>query len=630
MSTLNTVLISIIILIAAVLLYFKFTEKRSMERKEDGESLKYSLDEIKKYVLETLYNFTNSNLDDLNLTDEEYLRLKNNRIELKSALKGCPYGDINDKTYVKTFMYDLIQKAYKFNEENINLVLPFDERNKLTDQDKFEILLYQYKKKYGFEALSNLIQKHDLDRLRNIIEDGQTQSYIITASDIDKIFRQEVRKISLEDKLQIIVQRLYQEMKGFGPIDEIRDMNIDGVSGGVSGLPSSFSHLVGEYDHYLQQMKVSDVPYAHDSIWIFFKGKSIHLSNLSFGSELELKRVCQTIYKYNNPGQLSEANGFKVNEMKDGSRVVVLRPPFAETWAFFVRKFDVPNATLEQLIKDENSEIPIDLMKYLVKGSRVTAITGSQGTGKTTLLMALVKYIYGWHTLRVQEMRFELHLRKIYLDRNIVSLSETDHVSGQEGLDIQKKTDGSVNILGEVATDPVAAWMIQMAQVASLFTIFTHHAKTFTDLVLSLRNSLLKTRVFSNEKTAEEQVVNVLNFEIHLNRDFDGKRYIERITECIPLNEENPYSEDYNDAEGFEQKLTKFFRDAREFFIRLTDRKQFDHKNIVEFKDGRYVAIHDISEKSKKEMIQHMTPSDVEAFQLFLLKYWGEQECKQS
>ena len=43
----------------------------------------------------------------------------------------------------------------------------------------------------------------------------------------------------------------------------------------------------------------------------------------------------------------------------------------------------------------------------------------------------------------------------------------------------KKKTDGSVNIIGEVATDPVASWMIQAAQVASKFTLFTHHAKTF-------------------------------------------------------------------------------------------------------------------------------------------------------
>ena len=78
-------------------------------------------------------------------------------------------------------------------------------------------------------------------------------------------------------------------------------------------------------------------------------------------------------------------------------------------------------------------------------------------------------------------------LKKIYPHHNILSLRETDTISGQEGLDVQKKTDGGVNILGEVSTDPVAAWMIQMAQVASKFTLFTHHAKTFPNLITSLR-----------------------------------------------------------------------------------------------------------------------------------------------
>lgn len=171
----------------------------------------------------------------------------------------------------------------------------------------------------------------------------------------------------------------------------------------------------------------------------FYKGKTIHLSFLSFGSERELKRVCQNIYKYNYPGQLSEANGYKVNEMKDGSRVVVVRPPFSESWAFFVRKFDIQSASLEQLIKGQNADFPIQLLSYLMKGSRITAITGAQGSGKTTLLMAMVKHIYASYTLRVQEMAFELHLRSIYSRRNILSFRETDHISGQQGLDLQKK-----------------------------------------------------------------------------------------------------------------------------------------------------------------------------------------------
>ena len=225
-------------------------------------------------------------------------------------------------------------------------------------------------------------------------------------------------------------------------------MNIDGVSGGVSGLPESFLSQVAQTDgDYLDQIAEHKVPRACDSIWIFFQGKSIRLAFLSFGTEAELKRVCQNIYKYNNPGQLSDTNGYKINEMKDGSRVVVVRPSFSETWAFFVRKFDVKRATLEQLIRDDGKEDAIELLKYLVKGARITSITGEQGSGKTTLLMGMIENIYETMNIRVQETAFELHLRKIYPTRNILTFRETDTISGQEGLDVQKKTDGSVNII---------------------------------------------------------------------------------------------------------------------------------------------------------------------------------------
>lgn len=140
---------------------------------------------------------------------------------------------------------------------------------------------------------------------------------------------------------------------------------------------------------YLSQVTERKVPRACDSIWIFFQGKSIRLAFLSFGKESELKRVCQNIYKYNNPGQLSDTNGFKINEMKDGSRVVVVRPSFSETWAFFVRKFDVKRATLEQLITVPGKENAIDLLKFLVKGARIISLTGEQGCRKNN-------YAYGY------------------------------------------------------------------------------------------------------------------------------------------------------------------------------------------------------------------------------------------
>lgn len=618
--TLNLILIGLVVALALVFLYFKLTDKKAAALKPKAEEKKYNLPAMTDFVKKTLNEIINSNLYDLGLSEEEFRRRKNKRAELKKALKGCTSGDITDKNYVKYFIFDLLHKSYGLTDANIDRIIPFEDRNRLTAQDKFEILLHHFKKKHKYDALSEIIKKYDLDRPKRVIEGGQTDSFIITEGEIDHIYKKEVRRLTFEDKLHIIVQRIYQSYKGFSVIDEIRDMNIDGVSGGVSGIPASHMLNFSEFEMYADQMK--KVPQSHDSIWIFYKGKSVHMAFLTFGTELELKRVCQNIYKYNNPGQLSESNGFKVNEMKDGSRVVVVRPNFSESWAFFVRKFDVPNASLEQLIRDPNAKLAIGTIEYLVKGARVTAVTGAQGTGKTTLLMAMVKSINAAFNIRVQEMAFELHLRKIYKDRNILSFRETETISGQAGLDVQKKTDGTVNILGEVATDPVAAWMIQMAQVASLFTLFTHHAKTFKDLVLSLRNSLLKVGMFNNETIAEQQVVAVVNFDIHLKRDYDGRRYIERITECVPIDEEVPYPESYKQGANLDEKLQMFLETATEYFKRTTDRKWFESRNIVEFRDGAYVAVHPISERNRLEMKEHMSAEDVQAFEAFVAAHW--------
>ena len=586
----------------------------------------YTIDKMIEFVKKRLDEITKINLYDIGLSEEELKRRKNKKYELKKALKGCTYGDVNDKKYVKELIFDLLEKEYGVTESNISKAIPFDIPSLLTAQDKFDILIYAYKKEFGYEALTELIKKYNLAELKYV--EGETKpSYVITKEEIEDIYEKENIVLSFADKLAVVVQRIYQHYKGYSSIDEVRDMNIDGVSGGVSGLPESFLSQVAQTDgDYLNQITEHKVPRACDSIWIFFQGKSIRLAFLSFGTEAELKRVCQNIYKYNNPGQLSDTNGYKINEMKDGSRVVVVRPSFSETWAFFVRKFDVKRATLEQLVTLPGYEDAIALLKFLVKGARITAVTGEQGSGKTTLLMGMIENIYETMNIRVQETAFELHLRKIYPTRNILSFRETDTISGQEGLDVQKKTDGSVNIIGEVATDPVASWMIQAAQVASKFTLFTHHAKTFPNLVMALRNSMLRTGVFTDEKTAEEQVVQVLNFNVHLVKDFRGRRYIERVTECIPVENKNEYTFDHRKEKTLEGKFDKFFDNATHFFTKSTDKQLYIYRNIMECIDGEFVITNKISDENIKEMRNNMDESDVVEFDKFVERHWGSQK----
>ena len=626
MTLINGLLIVGVIVITVMLVRYHIKSKQTAEVEvQEVDDQTYTLDKMLEFVKRRLDEITKVNLYDIGLSEEELKRRKNKKYELKKALKGCTYGDVNDKKYVKELIYDLLSKEYGVTEINISKAISFDIPSMLTAQDKFDILLYTYKKEFGYEALTEIIKKYDLAVMKYVQGDSKP-CYVITEEEIDEIFEKENIVLSFVDKLNVVVQRIYQKYKGYSSIDEIRDMNIDGVSGGVSGLPESFLSQVAQTDSdYLNQVQERKVQRACDSIWIFFQGKSIRLSFLSFGTEAELKRVCQNIYKYNNPGQLSDTNGYKINEMKDGSRVVVVRPSMSETWAFFVRKFDVKRATLEQIVLFPGKEDTIDLLKYLVKGARIISLTGEQCCGKTTMLMAMIENIYETMNLRITETAFELHLRKIYPTRNILSMRETDTIAGQECLDVQKKTDGSVNIIGEVATDPVASWMIQSAQVASKFTLFTHHAKTFPDLVTALRNSMLRAGVFKSEKTAEEQVVQVLNFDIHLVKDFRGRRYIERITECIPIENKNEYTFDHRKEKTLEGKFDKFFDNATHYFMKTTDKQLYTYRNILEYIDGEYVITNKISDFNIREMRLNMNDTDAENFDKFVEKHWGKE-----
>ena len=61
------------------------------------------------------------------------------------------------------------------------------------------------------------------------------------------------------------------------------------------------------------------------------------------------------------------------------------------------------------------------------------------------------------------------------------------------------------------------------------------------------------------KKQQKSKLYQVLNFDIHLTKDFKGKRYVERITECIPVEDVNDYNYDYRNSEKtLEGKFERF------------------------------------------------------------------------
>lgn len=561
-----------------------------------GKEIKeYNFEKLLLGIMETFNQILRANVYEAGFTKDEIEERIQSKRQLRKALRNCAYGDKSSKIYAKDYIKDILVKKFNISPSNIDFIIPFSCRSKLNVKDQFEIMLYQLQKEHKYNALDVFIRENELSVSKK--DQHGNNYYEITKEDIERVFENTFySNLTFIDKLNILTQRIYQRYKGNGVIDEIRDMKIDGVSAGVSGIPDGLD---------MNDWNITKLPAAHESVWLFYKGKSIHLSFLGFHSNKELIRVCKNIYRYNSQGQLSETSGYIVNEMMDGSRIAVARPPFAENWVLFVRKFDcVLQADMNELLTDKLKELPIQLMQWLIKGCQITGITGEQGAGKTTLLISMVQFINPTYNLRIQELSYELHLRKIYPKRNIVSFRETASTCGQEGLDFQKKTDGTVNILGEVASAPVANWLVQMSLVASLFTLFTHHAKTTADLIVSLRNSLLLEGGFHNERVATEQVVDTINFDIHMKKAEDGHRFIERITEIIPR-KENLFMQIYGkNSSGLTGEL-------------------FTTKDILVFDGTQYVMKSNLSEMTINKILGHLSNEEKELFQQDLIE-WGQ------
>ena len=228
----NVILIVIVLLGAGMLFMRSVAKKKEQKVEHDVEQndKTYTLERMTEFVKRRLDEITKINLYDIGLSEEELKRRKKKKYELKKALKGCTYGDVNDKKYVKELIYDLLMKEYGVDETNISKAIPFDIPSLLTDQDKFDILILMYKKEFGYEALTQIIKKYNLATLKYI--SGETKPcYVITGEEIEEIYEKENIVLSFADKLAVVVQRIYQHYKGYSSIDEVRDMNIDGISG---------------------------------------------------------------------------------------------------------------------------------------------------------------------------------------------------------------------------------------------------------------------------------------------------------------------------------------------------------------------------------------------------------------
>ena len=129
---LNYTLIGILVFAAIFFfMYIIFKKDNTMMPKNERDNKMYTVDQMTKFIKARLDEITRTNLYDIGLSEEELKRRKSKKYELKKALKGCTYGDVNDKKYIKELIFDLLHREYGVNQVNITNAIDFDNVEKL-------------------------------------------------------------------------------------------------------------------------------------------------------------------------------------------------------------------------------------------------------------------------------------------------------------------------------------------------------------------------------------------------------------------------------------------------------------------------------------------------------------------
>lgn len=608
-------IITIAVLVGFTVFLYK---KRTNERTVEGLRKTRNLDTLGELVSKELSEYVRD--DDVSdaIEGRQYAAIVNKKKIVARALDECIYGVERSVTTVLGQIKTILERELPTIEDCYEIV-DFREVDFLHPNEQWEILIYFAKKSHRTDVMHYLNKTYHFTDEVNVVNEvtGELQKRrLVDHQALNMILMKELdgRTIEYNEMLDIISILVYNRRYGFGVVNTLRALDIDGFNFGTSG---SIRYVIdGDYECVYR---------TTNSVWVQMDAKWVHFSFLDFGKEAEMKRVINQLVAWGTTSPMTEKHPYKVNDAYDGARITAVRPPAGECWACCIRKFSSGLYVKEKLLNKpriSNWELPSTLMYYLMRGEQTTAFTGQQNTGKTSMMKAAMADV-AMVNIRILEMSFELAIRELYPWKNVITVKPTDYVTSSQIQDLLKKTDGYLSMVGEVAEDIVAARMIQFCLIASAFTIFSHHGRDDYSLINGLANSLVACGEYENHDVAISTVLDAIKNNVHL--DFmKGERVVAYISEIIKLDEIAPYPE-ITPSSTIAEAIDQMTRLQREYYTRRTDRVRFKSRKIIIFNPDTmsYEANEGYSPEALRRILSKLQGEDRTNFIAWYKKHWA-------
>jgi len=297
---------------------------------------------------------------------------------------------------------------------------------------------------------------------------------------------------------------------------------------------------LGPIEPFMHDPTVTDVLVnTYKQVYVERSGK-LHLTGARFKDDAHLKKIIDRIVSAVGR-RIDESCPMVDARLADGSRVNAIIPPLAiDGPSLSIRRFSVDPLEMEDLITLESLTPEIgELLKGIVKARLNVLISGGTGTGKTTLLNVLSRFIPSSERIVTVEDSAELQLKQehvVRLETRPANIEGEGEITQRDLVKNCLRMRPDRIIVGEVRGDEVLD-MLQAMNTGHDGSLTTIHANSPRDALLRLETLVAMSGLTIPNEAVRRYISSALDVIIQVARLMDGTRKVVSFQEVIGMEE---------------------------------------------------------------------------------------------
>jgi pilus assembly protein CpaF len=326
----------------------------------------------------------------------------------------------------------------------------------------------------------------------------------------------------LRQEIGKLVEKILSENKNTFPLNFAeKDRLHKEIQDEVLGL--------GPLEPFMKDPTVSDILVnTYKQIYVERFGK-LEATEARFKDDNHLRRIIDKIVTAVGR-RVDESSPMVDARLHDGSRVNAIIPPLAIDGPILsIRRFAVDPLEMEDLLtlKSITPEIG-ELIKDIIRAKLNVLVSGGTGTGKTTLLNVLSRFIPSNERIVTIEDSAELQLKQdhvVRLETRPPNIEGKGEVTQRDLVRNSLRMRPDRIIVGEVRGGEVLD-MMQAMNTGHDGSLSTIHANSPRDALLRLETLVALTGLNIHSGFIRKYISSALDVIIHLSRLVDGSRKI--------------------------------------------------------------------------------------------------------